>query len=92
MLGRGRRIVFDVAAHHLGDEVSVTQPLDPPQPEGLTLDRTIELAAVPDGPAELVLDVVGVVPEAGDSRVLHPGPQRRAPHATSPSTASGSTT
>jgi hypothetical protein len=65
--GRGRRIVLDVAAHHLGDEFSITQPLDPPQPEGLTLDRTIELAAAPDGPAELVLDVVGVVPEAGDS-------------------------
>ncbi len=67
VIGRGRRIVLDVAAHHLGDEPSVTQPLDPPQPEGLALDRTIELAAVPDGPAELVLDVVWVVPEAGDS-------------------------
>jgi hypothetical protein len=67
VLGRGRRIVLDVAAHHLGDEPSVTQPLDPPRPEGLALDRTIELAAAPDGPAELVLDVVWVVPEAGDS-------------------------
>jgi hypothetical protein len=67
VLGRGRRIVLDVAAHHLGDEISVTQPLDPPQPEGLTLERTIELAAVPDGPVALVLDVVQVVPEAGDS-------------------------
>ncbi len=66
MLGRGRRIVVDVAAHHLGDEVSVTHPLDPPQPEGLALERPIELPAAPDGPAELVLDVVGVVPEAGD--------------------------
>jgi hypothetical protein len=65
--GRGRRIVLDVAAHHLGDEPSITQPLDPPQPEGLALDRTIELAAVPDRPAELVLDVVQVLPEAGDS-------------------------
>jgi hypothetical protein len=67
VLGRGRRIVLDVAAHHLGDEPSVTQPLDPPQPEGLKLDRAIELADAPDGPAELVLDVVQVVPEAGDS-------------------------
>jgi hypothetical protein len=66
VLGRGQRVVVDVAAHHLGDEVSVTHPLDPPQPEGLTLDRSIELPAAPDGPAELVLDVVGVVPEAGD--------------------------
>ncbi len=67
VLGRGRRIVFDVASHHLGDEPSVTNPLDPPQPEGLSLDRTIELAEVPDGPVALVLDVVQVVPEAGDS-------------------------
>ncbi len=66
MVGRGRRVVVDVAAHHLGDEVSVTHPLDPPQPEALALDRSIELPAAPDGPAELVLDVVGVVPEAGD--------------------------
>lgn len=67
VLGRGRRIVLDVAAHHLGDEISVTQPLDPPHPEGLSLNRTIELPAAPDQPAELVLDVVQVVPEAGDS-------------------------
>ncbi len=67
VIGRGRRIVIDVAAHHLGDEFSVTQPLDPPQPEGLSLDRTLELPAAPVGPAELVLDVVWVVPEAGDS-------------------------
>jgi hypothetical protein len=66
VLGRSRRIVIDVAAHHLGDEVSVTHPLDPPQPEGLTLERSIELPAAPDGPAELVLDVIEVVPEAGD--------------------------
>jgi hypothetical protein len=67
VLSRGRRIVLDNASHHLGDEISVTQPLDPPQPEGLSLDRTIELSAVPDGPAELVLDVVWVVAESGDS-------------------------
>ncbi len=68
VLGRGRRVVVDDAAHHLGDEVSVTHPLDPPQPEALALDRSIELPAAPDGPAELVLDVIGVVPEAGDPR------------------------
>jgi hypothetical protein len=67
VLGRGRRIVIDVSAHHLGDEISVTQPLDPPRPAGLALERTLELSEVPDGPAELVLDVVQVVPEAGDS-------------------------
>ena len=65
--GRGRRIVLDNAAHHLGDEFSLTQPLDPPQPEGLAMERTIELAAAPDGPAEVVLDVVQVVPEAGET-------------------------
>ncbi len=68
VVGKGRRIVLDVSAHHLGDEISVSQPLNPPQPEGLTLERTIELAAVPDDPAELVLDVKGVVAEAGDSQ------------------------
>jgi hypothetical protein len=47
----------------------VTTPvLDPPQPEGLTLERTITLEKLPDRPAELVLDVVEVVGESGDSR------------------------
>jgi hypothetical protein len=69
VLGRGRRLVIDPSAHHLGDEISVTLPLlDPPQPEGLALERTIELAEFTDRPAELVLDVVQVVGEAGDNR------------------------
>lgn len=71
VLGRGRRIVVDVSSHHLGDEVPVTPPLlDPPQPDGLALDRTIELPAGDPGDraAELVLDVLQVVPEAGDTR------------------------
>jgi hypothetical protein len=70
VLGRGRRLVIDSSAHHLGDEISVTPPLlDPPRPEGLTLDRTIELTEPQpaDRPAELVLDVVQVVPEVGDT-------------------------
>ncbi len=70
VLGRGRRLVIDTSAHHLGDEISVTPPLlDPPRPEGLALDRTIELAEPfrDDPPAELVLDVVQVVPEVGDT-------------------------
>src|SRR5439155_12526828 len=72
VLGQGRRIVIDPSAHHLGDEISVTPPLlDPPQPEGLTLDRTIELAELPGRPAELVLDVVQVVGEASDSSFAH---------------------
>src|SRR5439155_2759210 len=72
VLGPRRRVVIDPSAHHLGDEISVTQPvLDPPQPEGLTLDRTIELAEQPDRPAELVLDVVQVVGETSDSSFAH---------------------
>lgn len=60
--GQGRRIVFDPCAHHLGDEFSATAPvLDPPQPEGSVLERTIELAEVPGNPAFLVLDVTEVV-------------------------------
>ena len=51
VLGQGRRLVIDPAAHHLGDEISTTPPLlDPPQPEGGSLERTIELADVPDRP------------------------------------------
>jgi hypothetical protein len=67
VLGPGRWIVIDPATHHLGDELSVTAPLlDPPQPEGKVLERTIELAAVPSEPAFLVLDVVQVVGESND--------------------------
>jgi hypothetical protein len=70
VFGRGRRLVIDTSAHHLGDEISVTPPLlDPPRPEGLALERTIELTEPhsDDRPAELVLDVVQVVPEVGDT-------------------------
>jgi hypothetical protein len=63
--GSGRRIVIDPTAHHLGDNISMTPPLiDPPQPEGGVLERTVELAEVPTQPAALVLDVVQVVGEA----------------------------
>ncbi len=65
--GHGRRLVIDPAAHHLGDEVSMSAPvLDPPQPEGEILERTIELAEVPEAPWFLVLDVVEVVGETSD--------------------------
>jgi hypothetical protein len=58
----GRRIVIDPTAHHLGDQVSATPPLiDPPQPEGGRLERTVTLADVPPAPAALVLDVVQAV-------------------------------
>jgi hypothetical protein len=67
VLGRGRRLVLDPLAHHLGDEISTIAPiLDPPQPEGGVLERTAELADVPQGAAFLVLDVVQVVGEATD--------------------------
>ncbi len=68
VLGRGRRLVIDPSAHHLGDEISVNAPLfDPPQPEGLILDRTIELDPQADRPAELSLDVLEVIPEVGET-------------------------
>jgi hypothetical protein len=68
VLGQGRRLVVDPAAHHLGDEISVTPPLlDPPQPEGDSLERAIELSEVPDRPAFLVLDVTQVEGEDNDS-------------------------
>lgn len=63
----GRRNVIDPMAHHLGDEVSkAPELLDPPQPEGGVLERTITLKAAPrEGEsASLVLDVVQVVGEA----------------------------
>ena len=66
VLGLGRRIVIDPTAHHLGNEVS-KEPLmlDPPWPEGGTLERTFTLDRIPEGTsASLVLDVVQVVGEA----------------------------
>jgi hypothetical protein len=65
--GEGRRVVIDPAAHHLGDEPSRAPPLiDPPLPEGGLLERTFELAEVPDAQALLVLDVLEVVGEDND--------------------------
>ena len=73
VVGRGARLVVDPHAHHLGDEISVVAPrLDPPYPEGGTLERTFTLDAVPDPvsrPASVVLDVLDVVgTETGDPR------------------------
>jgi hypothetical protein len=68
ILGSATRLVIDPAIHHLGDEVSVSEPvLDPPLPEGATLERTFNLAAVPERPAFVVMDVVQVVGENTDS-------------------------
>ena len=62
--GIGRRIVLDIASHHLGDEISVEPPLlDPPFPEGNVLERTIELSAPLEIPSSLSLDVLLVVGE-----------------------------
>jgi hypothetical protein len=64
VLGHGSRLVIDPAAHHLGDEFSTTTPLlDPPQPEGGSLERGFELASVPNRPCSVVMDVVQVVGE-----------------------------
>ncbi len=65
VLGRGRRVVIDATAHHLGDEiVGSPLPLDPPQPEGGTLERSFGLTEVPAGPSFLTFDVVQVAGEA----------------------------
>ncbi len=67
--GNGRRYVIDATAHHLGDEISVSPPvLNPPDPEGGVLERSIELAEEPGGPWFLVLDVVQVVDENNDDK------------------------
>jgi hypothetical protein len=65
VVGRGRRLVIDPTAHHLGNDI-VSQPpaLDPPQPEGAVLERSFDLAAVPPGPAFVAADVVQVAGEA----------------------------
>ena len=60
----GRRYTIDATSHHLGDEVSKGPPvLDPPEPEGGVLERSIDLDLVANGPWFLVLDVVEVVGE-----------------------------
>lgn len=67
VIGRGRWVMIDPVAHHLGDEVSTTPPLlDPPQPEGGVLERAVDLPTVPEGNAFLVLDLIQVVGEAAD--------------------------
>ena len=68
VVGRGTRIMVDPFSHHLGNNIAVDSPLlDPPLPEGGTLDRTFTLDRVPD-PAtavpSLALDVVQVIGEA----------------------------
>ncbi|HEV3122094.1 MAG TPA: hypothetical protein VGY53_09335 [Isosphaeraceae bacterium] len=65
VLGRGRRVVLDPSAHHLGDEVFNKQiKLDPPQFEGPTLEVPFTLERVPPGRAFAVFDVVQVAGES----------------------------
>jgi hypothetical protein len=60
----GRRYTMDATSHHLGDELSKGSPvLNPPEPEGGLLERSIELEEVADGAWFLVLDVLEVVGE-----------------------------
>ncbi len=69
VLGKGRRVVIDGTSHHLGNEVTKRPPLlDPPQPEGGTLERSFTLESIPSGDAFVVLDVVQVVGDSGNSR------------------------
>ncbi len=64
VLGRGQRLVVDPAAHHLGNELSLTAPvLDPPQPQRGPLEETFTLDDIPNAPAALVLDVLMVIGE-----------------------------
>jgi hypothetical protein len=63
----GRRYTIDATSHHLGDEISTRAPvLDPPEPEGGVLERSIELKDAAGGPWFLVLDVLEVVGEHND--------------------------
>lgn len=65
VLGSGQRIVVDSTAHHLGNEIVASPlPLDPPQPEGRSLERGFELADLPHGAPFLSLDVVQVAGES----------------------------
>ncbi len=64
--GRSWFLVLDTSSHHLGDNISSTPPLlDPPLPEGGTLERTFDLepSALSERQAFVVLDVVQVVGE-----------------------------
>jgi hypothetical protein len=68
VLDRGRRLVIDPAAHHLGDNIRTTPPfLDPPMPEGGVLERSFDGGSIVGSHAFLVLDVIDVVGETAGS-------------------------
>ena len=62
---RTHRIEIDPKGHHLGNEVSIADPvIDPPQPEGGVLERSFTLSKIPESRVYLVVDTVQVVGEA----------------------------
>ena len=65
-LSNARRIVLDSTSHHLGNDISEddVDRLDPPQPEGKSLEIPFRLNSVPEGNASLLLDVLQVEGEA----------------------------
>jgi hypothetical protein len=69
----GERFVIDPTSHHLGNDIVAAPPaLDPPEPEGGSLERSFELAKAPRGPAFLVLDVIQVEGEGAGLRFTWP--------------------
>lgn len=64
VLGRSLRRVLDPFSHHLGNKTVPT--LDPPQPEGRTLEVPFTLEAAPPGASWIGLNVVQVVGIEGD--------------------------
>jgi hypothetical protein len=66
VLEAGWRQVLDPAAHHLGDEIkAMPVALDPPVPEGGSLERSFTLERLEPTPLFLSLDVRDVVGETG---------------------------
>lgn len=64
VLGRLSRQVLDPTPHHLGSAVSAS--LDPPQPEGGTLELVFEHARTGFEPTDLAIDVVQAIGIEGD--------------------------
>lgn len=65
-ISQARRIVLDSCSHHLGNDIAEDEAdrLNPPQPEGKSLEIPFRLDAVPEGNASLLLDVLQVEGEA----------------------------
>ena len=65
-ISEGHWIVLDSTSHHLGNDIAEDEAdrLDPPQPEGKSLEIPFRLDVVPEGDASLLLDVLQVEGEA----------------------------